>query len=485
MLTPPNHPRAALVILSVPRNFVFWQVARNVKNYAALFVASALFAFLFLHLAQAMRAAQAAGARKGSAWRETLALDFVKPVFFLAVFVDNLSYAFLPQVIADLALAGGDTVGSVALPFTAYYLSFALALVPAGHYSKRIGSRALVRGGLGLIMAGLLGMTFTTTFDMAVVARAVTGLGQGVLFIGVQSYILAKSHRENRTSANGIIVYGFQGGMISGMAIGSLLAGEIGSGGVFATGAILAAVTIAYTYFLLPDDNVDATSDATSKVVWVETIRLLRDPQFMQIIMLIGIPAKAVLTGVILFAMPLMMHAMGFAKEDIGQITMVYAGCVIISSAIAGRLADRTQACRKLLVWGALLTAAGLLVISVAGNPSVVSSTYALYLQASLLIGGSALIGWAHGMINAPVVTHITDTAIAAQVGRGATAAAYRLLERCGHMLGPIVVGQLFMAFGTSPTVLGWIGVVMIGLAIAFNFINPAETTQRRNGEFA
>ena len=485
MLTPPNHPRAALVILSVPRNYVFWQVARNVKNYAALFIASALFAFLFLQLAQAMRSAHGT-VRAGTAdWRGALALDLVKPVFFLAVFVDNLSYAFLPQIITDLAHASGDAVASIAWPFTAYYMCFALALIPAGHYSQRTGSRNLVLGGLGLVMLGLLAMTIVTTLNMAVLARAATGLGQGVLFIGVQSYILAKAQRDNRTKANGIIVYGFQGGMISGMAIGSLLAGEIGASGVFAAGAVIAAATIAYALLLLPADKIVTEAEAASKVVWSETVRLLRDPQFMQIILLIGIPAKAVLTGVVLFAMPLLLHAMGFAKEDIGQITMIYAGCVIVSSAIASHLADRTQSCRRLLVWGGLLTAAGLVVISASGSDLVMTSTYALAWKTGLIVLGSAIIGWAHGLINAPVVTHITDTAIAARVGSGPTAAAYRLLERGGHMLGPIIIGQLFLLFGASPLILGVIGVFMAALAIAFHFINPAETIHARTEEFA
>ncbi len=54
-----------------------------------------------------------------------------------------------------------------------------------------------------------------SSLEMAVVARGLTGLGQGILFIGVQTYILAKAHRDSRTKANGIIVHGFQGGMIS------------------------------------------------------------------------------------------------------------------------------------------------------------------------------------------------------------------------------------------------------------------------------
>ena len=483
MLTPPNHPRAALVILSVPRNYVFWQVARNVKNYAALFVASALFASLFLQLAQAMRTAQGTVRAGNADWRTPLALDLIKPVFFLAVFVDNLSYAFLPQVVSELARANGDAAGSIAWPFTAYYLCFALALIPAGQYCQKVGSRNLVLGGLALIVTGLLSMTAVTTLEMAVFVRALTGLGQGILFIGVQSYILANSDRDNRTKANGIIVYGFQGGMISGMAIGSLLASEIGASGVFAVAAAIAAATIGYTLQLLPSDKLGTTEDTSSQIHWAETISLLRDPQFMQIILMIGVPAKAVLTGVVLFAMPLLLHATGFAKEDIGQITMIYAGCVIVSSAIATHMADRMRSSRKLLVWGALTTALGLLVISLSCHDVVTSSANALVWKTALIVLGSAIIGWAHGLINAPVVTHITDTSIAGRIGQSQTAAAYRLLERAGHMLGPVIVGQLFIAFGTSAIVLGWLGIALAVIGIAFHLINPAE--ENRTEEFA
>ena len=68
-LTPPNHPRAALVILSVPRNYVFWKVVRNVKNYGALFVASSLFAFLFLQVAQSLHSVRTSQRASEDDWR--------------------------------------------------------------------------------------------------------------------------------------------------------------------------------------------------------------------------------------------------------------------------------------------------------------------------------------------------------------------------------------------------------------------------------
>ena len=37
-----------------------------------------------------------------------------------------------------------------------YYLCFALALVPAGHYAQKVGQRPLMACGLGLIAIGLI-----------------------------------------------------------------------------------------------------------------------------------------------------------------------------------------------------------------------------------------------------------------------------------------------------------------------------------------
>ena len=170
----------------------------------------------------------------------------MKPIFFLAVFVDHLSYAFLPQFVSGLVAAEGLPQNYVAAPFTAYYLCFALALMPAGRYEARFGSRPLILGGLFLTSVALLAMAFSPTFLGILAARASAGIGQGILFIGVQSYVLAKAARENRTKANTIIVFGFQAGMISGMAIGSLLVSQILPTGVFTLGGVVAGLATFY-----------------------------------------------------------------------------------------------------------------------------------------------------------------------------------------------------------------------------------------------
>ncbi len=488
-LTPANHPRATQVVVAVPKAIVYWQVLRSVKNFAALFVASGLFAFLFMQVAQSIQQARRESSGAGQDWRSIAALDLVKPIFFMAVFVDHLSYAFLPQFVSEIALREGMPANYVALPFMAYYFCFALALMPAGRFELRFGSRSLIVVGLVLSVASMVLLAAAGTFELVTLARVVAGIGQGMLFIGVQSYVLAKSAREHRTKANTIIVFGYQAGMISGMAIGSLLVGQISPGGVFMLGAVVGALITLYALGVLPSEQgakQASPASHSSSEIWREIGLMLRDRKFCLAIFLIGIPAKAVLTGVILFAMPLLLHAKGFAQEDIGQVTMIYAACVIVASAYAAQLADQTANTRMILAWGALLTALGLVAVAASGWDVIANGPHAFVTTASLVVAGAAIVGIAHGFINAPVVTHVTETGVAGKVGATSVGAAYRFIERAGHTIGPIMMGQLILHFGASTITFAWAGLAVLVLGVLF-FITSREEAPSRGSrqEFA
>ena len=485
-LTPPNHPRSSGVILSVPKAIVYWQVLRNVKNFAALFVASSFFAFLFMQVAQAMQQARRTTGVAITDWRDSVALELAKPIFFLAVFVDHLGYAFLPQFVSELALREGMPANYVALPFMAYYLCFALALMPAGRYEQRFGSRPLIMIGLVLTAVAMAKIALASVFYFVVASRVVAGVGQGMLFIGIQSYVLTKSAREHRTKANTIIVFGFQAGMISGMAIGSLLVSQITPAGVFALGCLIAACVLLYTGLVLPSDRLEGSVPAkpySSRQIWREIGWMVRDSQFRLTILLIGIPAKAVLTGVVLFAMPLLLHARGFAQADIGQITMIYAACVIFSSSYAAQLADQSSDTRMILVFGAVLTAVGLAMVAGSGWAPLVAGPHEQTVSASLIVVGIALVGVAHGFINAPVVTHVTETAVARRIGASPVGAAYRFLERGGHTIGPIIMGQLFMHLGPGPIAFAWTALGVLLLGVLFMITSRVERPSHGTSE--
>ena len=159
---------------------------------------------------------------------------------------------------------------------------------------------------------------------------------------------------------------------------------------------------------------------------------MLRNGPFLKSMLLIGVPAKAVLTGVLLFALPLLLTKHDFAREDIGQMTMVYAGAVILASSLVSTFVDRTRQTERVLVAGGVLTAVGLIIISAVGFEAISGPKAHPILQTVILIIGVTIVGIAHGFINAPVVTHVAESKIASELGVANVASTYRLVERVG-----------------------------------------------------
>ncbi len=472
------------IAVAMPADIVYRQVLRSVKNFAALFVASAFVAGVFLQLAGSVRRVRDDSdsdadplAQKVNA--EEADLKLVKPVFFIAVVAEHLTYAFLPQFMYGVAESAGLPDGGASALFMTYYLCFALILVPAGHFAQHFSPRPLMYIGLSLAALGLGLLALHPDFYLVLGARALSGVGQGMLFIGVQSYILATAAENRKTQGASIIVFGFQGGMISGMAIGSLLVTQMGPDGVFALAAGIAIFMAFYTLSIVPNVSSRALQDskggASLQVLFRDLSRAMRSFEFLRTMFLIGVPAKAVLTGVVIFALPVLMAQAQYAQEDIGQILMVYGGAVVLASGYASRSVDRTGRTDQALFLGSLISGVGLVLIGLTGWPPVANQAGNTGILTVLLVTGVAVLGIAHGFINAPVVTHVANSELAATNGESATTAAYRFLERLGHVAGPIIVGQLFIFGGQDPMVIAWIGGGVALLGVLF-LIKPART---------
>ncbi len=471
-INPENASSEVKVIVALPKEVVYRRVVRSVKNFAALFVASGFFALLFMDLAKSVQMVSARNvARKENEVEGESALNLVKPVYFLAVFVENLSYAFLPQYVKGVVDSAGMSANFASTPFIAFYLCFALALLPAARVERKFGARALISTGLLLSCVGLLTMFASADYYHILAARIISGIGQGVLFIGVQSYILAVTTHENRTRGAGIIVFGFQAGMISGMAIGSLLVRNLLPSGVFAMGAAIAFAALVFLLAFVPRIHLVETAQrniVSLRETWSDLKIVLTDGRFLKTMLFVGVPAKAVMTGVILFALPLLLAKQNYLQEDIGQITMIYAICVIVASNYLSKLSDLRGNTESILFWGTILSGIGLVIIAAFTWDQLAKPLEFGSWMTIVVIAGVAIVGIAHGFINAPIITHVSDSDPAARIGAGTVAAMYRFLERIGHSVGPLIVGQLLIHWNFKADVLGWIGLAIILFGFMF-----------------
>lgn len=432
------------IAVALPAGVVWRAVAHSVKNFAALFVATALIAALFLGVARALET-------KGTE-RKPQQLILIRPIFFMAIFCENLSVGFLPQLLRGAAVDWGLGQGAASLAFTAYFVAFLLVLLPVSAWVDREGPRKAVI--LGAILAALASLIPVVTLDFGALlaARAIAGLGQGLLFIGMQAAVQANAPAGQRTQAAAIIVFGFNGGMIAGAAIGSLLVQDVAAVGVFAIGTVTALLLAAYAAWAIAVPPARSGASVTFGRMLRDIPRAFASSGFLRALLLIGAPAKAVLTGAVGFALPLLLGRLGWAPEDIGQIIMLYAAGVLLSGGIAARFVDRTGLSGATLALGGLASALALGCIGLTGlwTPSPI-------LQVLLVSGGTLLLGLAHGCINAPVITYIAGTDAATTLGANGATALYRVVERAGHVLGPLLAGQLLLLSGGAQAFL-WIG---------------------------
>lgn len=458
---------ATELAVTVPVRVVWERVGRSVKNFAALFIAAAFLSALFLQVAASLQQRSATSVEGTNTSSNDTWLVLIKPVYFLGVFFDSLIYSFLPKYMQEAAAASGLSVGFASAPFTAYYLCFALSLIPAGTFCERRGPKTIILLGLLIAAGSVLCLALPLGLWEMTALRGVAGVGQGMLVIGVQSYILTYVSPEKKTQGMAIIVFGFQGGLISGMALGSLFVAFLSPNGVFAIAGGVGAAVLAYSACLLPSSQKKAVVSTLKESVQRlknDLSKVVTDLSFLQTLLFIGAPAKAILTGVITFALPLVLGQMGYRPEDIGQIVMLYGLGVVASSGYVSRWVDRTKNTERILFIGAVLSGGGLAAIGLINSPFLSGNWSAT----ALLIVAVATVGVAHGFINAPVVTHVGQSDLSKRIGAVPVSTAYRFLERGGHVAGPLLLSQLFLLFGQGPNVISGFGIVVAILGVAF-----------------
>jgi len=212
-LTPPGSVREIRTAVALPFDVVFKRTTRSIKNFAALFIASAFLAGLFLQLASSLPGQyrpddEILTGTDNPETEETL-LNLVKPVFFVAIFIEHLTYSFLPQHVDRIVMESGLSSTYLSLPFITYYVFFALALIPAGRIAEQISPRRLMYFGMLLSALGLGLLVLPNDILMVILARAISGLGQGILFIAVQTYILMTASPSKRTQGVSSVHYLF------------------------------------------------------------------------------------------------------------------------------------------------------------------------------------------------------------------------------------------------------------------------------------
>ncbi len=476
-----------------PKDILYGRLWRSVKNFLALFVASGFISIIFLNLLKSFTDIP----ENDTEEHEYFLLKRVEPFYFLGAFVDGLSLSFLPQYLENLATAVNADNHLVSTQFTVFFFGWALAMLPGANLVRKKGVKPiLIWVGFLTILVSFL-MAFVNNFYVMFAIRALAGVNQGLLAVGVQAYVLQVTSKEKKTQGSAMMVFDFFGGRLASTAIGALLSVYVGIKGVFLIGIFIALIVLWYGWKFIPQQSYQPNlstinqplSDEkfqqqqqqnrqNSRTFIKDILDVFKDWQFVKTLLFIGLPYRAVFTGVTVFALPLLLSQQQYLQEDIGQIMMFYAAGVLVASTFISRLVDRIGRADLILFLGCATSGIGLFLIGLMSWKQFDQSSFA-DLTTIIIIGGLTILGSGHGFINAPSLTYITQTQVASKIGQNNSGALYRLSERAGQIAGPILVGQLLFLNNNNAFTISLIGLAIIFLGVLF--ILPFNGRDRTN----
>ncbi len=163
------------------------------------------------------------------------------------------------------------------------------------------------------------------------------------------------------------------------------------------------------------------------------------------------------------------MASRNFYKEDIGQVIMLYSFGVLFANIYSSRVVDKIKKTRPILFLGNIGSGFGLIMIGFVSLYPVIFQNV-LILPILLLVLGTFILGLSHGFINAPIITHITESKSAGIVGKNSIISIHRSLERIGQLFGPIIITSLLFIKDFKINVYLLIGSILIIFGLLFLF---------------
>lgn len=363
----------------------------------------------------------------------------IRILTFLFMFAEMLSRSFLPLYIGTLPDPGFGFAPdlSTSIPLTANLLGVACSMPFAGRWSDRVGRRNSYTIGALVVVAGLIGTGAATGFFALLAARVLAGIGYALMFMSCQGYVIDHSDESNRSSGIASFVGAIMVSEICAPAVGGILADRIGYRLVFAFGAAIVLAAMALAYRTL--DNRSARDAAASDARARPFAALTANFRFMALSMLAGIPAKLLLSGFLIYLVPVILAGFGSSKSEIGRYAMTYGVMALALTPLFAKIADRYRIHAPMVGAGGILTGVGLLSILYDASPNAV-------------LFGITMLGLGQSMsipAQLALVTQVTRKE--AQVtGTATVLGVFRLIERLGGAAGPAMAGALSSLYGPA-----------------------------------
>jgi MFS family permease len=367
--------------------------------------------------------------------RQVLRVNAVENIgwpFFLLIFSESLSLSFFPIFVSQFVDPSSSVSQSIVigLPITVFMLVWAVTMPYAGACCDRIGFRKAFGLGALITTLGLILTAFADSMLQLLLWRSLTAIGYGLVYVTTQAYITAHFPPTERTRGQALFLSTFFAGSLCGAAIGGILVDRLGFERTFLLSGGLSAVA---SFYVLRFMSKTAVQSKTSKGLGFGDFGLLiKQRQFAVITFLSAVPAKVALAGFLYYSIPLYLKELGHDQSSTGRIMMAYGLVIIMLSPLVAQFADRAQHRWRFVMLG--------------GYAAALAVAMPLFFEGAT---GAALavvgLGIGHAIGVSSQMTLINDRCgeVVKEVGQAAAVGIFRMIERIGMLLGPILLGAM------------------------------------------
>lgn len=360
---------------------------------------------------------------------------FALPVSFVPLQMREL-YAPMWGLPRDLVLG---------LPISLEMLCALLASLVAGATADRRGWRPPFLAGVLVTAAGLFFCSQAANGLQYILARGVCGLGYGLSWMSLQTFLFTQSTPSTRAQGSSHFVAGIFSGHICGTALGGMLAERMGFNAVFLVGAILMTCSLLLFFLFMRRIPEQIAKGPAVLVEPRAVLRYLTNRNTFALIFCCVIPFSICQVGLLFFATPLYLNQLGVNQSDIGRVLMIYGLSVVYLAPQISKIVDRRERKTPFIVAGGLVGGLGLaLLFAHQGFLAVMAAIFLLGVASS--IGSSAQTAFA-------LKSRATQ-----ELGPGKAMAIQRAMDKLGQMLGPLLLGLLMSGVSIAQ------GLVVLGL---------------------
>lgn len=402
------------------------------------------------------------------------AMARIRAPLFTFILAEELSRSFLPAYVNQLIVPvpGLSPQIVIGLPIVLFMLIVALGQPFLGAWSERVGRRRAMLIGAIIGTAGFAATALAYNLLDLLLWRSLCAVGYAIVFVAAQGYILDHARPQERAQGFALFIGAIMVATICGPPIGGILADNLGNRLTFGVSAVLCALSIV-AIRMLPGTQGAGSRRPERPPTMADFARLLVNVRFMTLTGLAAMPAKVILTGFCFYLVPLYIVSIGSTQAMAGRMLMVYAVMMVLIVPIAAKFADRGARREVLVALGLLISGLGGLLLLNSGNFLIIFAVVLLLGlgQALSIASQSALVG------------DLCKDEIA-RYGDGSVYGVYRMLERFGNALGPLIAGLLVVRYDYQGAFIA-ISVLVLGCGVLFTLLillirrtPPAVATQ-------